>query len=57
MTTDSQTYLNPEVLDRVAGLELKARLLAMEQGRHHEGLLTTEALARLSGFKWEEQNE
>ena len=27
MTTESQTYLNPEVLDRVAGLELKARLI------------------------------
>ena len=27
MTTDSRTYLNPEILDRVAGLELKARLI------------------------------
>ena len=27
MTSDSRTYLDPEVLDRVSGLELKARLI------------------------------
>ena len=27
MTSDSRTYLDPEVIDRVSGLELKARLI------------------------------
>ena len=27
MTSDSRTYLDPKVLDRIAGLELKARLI------------------------------